>query len=212
MNRALVVVLLFFVHFEAVASEDRLGFWFGTFANKTIEGKLNGHLETQIRNDLDNGVVGQILYRVGLNYQYADSQSAGVLFGIIQTGSQVERRIALQHQMTYLKNDSFELNHRMRLEGRNFENSANDGLRLRYLLRYSHRIEESLSGIIWLEPFMNVSDESESGQAFVERSRFFAGVRTSIFSTAAEIGYLNQSVYRRTQNVSEHLATIYWFF
>ncbi len=204
-------LVLLLGHQAARAGETNSGFWFGTFVNKKIDDRFSANLETQIRNEFDTGVVKQFLYRAGFNYALSETQSIGALFGIIQTGLAVERRLAFQHQMAYLKSETSELTHRVRLEGRNFENSSNDSVRLRYQLRHSRDVNADLKGVVWSEIFMNVSDETSSGQAAVERLRIFAGVRTPLLGANAEFGYLNQTVYRQSLNTTDHLAVIYWF-
>lgn len=209
------IITLLLLSFSSVsfATETTNNWWLGTFARKKLTEHFTGHLETQIRNSFEDGQVGQILYRTGVLYKpnLESSQYFGFLYGIIQTGTPVERRYAFEHGIHYINDGVNTLGHRIRFEGRDLSGGSNDSFRFRYLLRYSKQFNK-LSGIIWDEAFINVTDEEDRNQERLERNRLFLGLGFKAFNTRFEVGYLNQFVPRKTQDTMEHIATVYWFF
>lgn len=195
---------------QAFADKSRTGWWFGGFNKAQLSSSWNGWLETQVRNSLENGRVDQILFRAGGLYTVRQHE-LGILGGVIQTGSVLERRYTLQHGISYLQNDSKKLSHRLRLEWRDFADSADDALRFRYLLRYSQALM-GREAIIWNELFINFSDESKNDQGSIERNRLFIGSQVKLGESKFEVGYLNQAIFRGKENTIEHMAVAYWIF
>lgn len=210
-------VVLFCVLFLALplvyADENVNSWWFGTFTKKELSDKHSAWMETQIRNSFEKGSVNQTLYRAGLLYKPNQGKSVelGGLFGVIQSGRKLERRYTLQHTIAYTNSAISRLSHRARLELRDFARESKDSMRFRYLLRYTHKMN-GLTGVLWNELFLNVTDEKSRNQKLVERNRVFVGVRKHIFNTNFEFGYLNQIIIRRGENTFEHALVGNWIF
>jgi hypothetical protein len=195
------------------ATETANGWWIGTYAKKSLSQSFTGTMETQIRSSFENGQVGQILYRAGILYKLnpEKSQNVGFLYGIIQSGSSVEKRYTFQHGINYFNDNINKLGHRVRVEGRDLRGSANDSIRVRYSLKYTREFS-SFTGIISDEVFINATDEDDRNQDRFERNRFFVGVGFNAFNTKFVTGYLNQYVPRKTVDTMEHIMTLYWHF
>lgn len=207
-------LFLLIAPYTTFASTDTThGWWIGTFAKKEINTRLNGWMETQVRNSFETGDVTQLLYRAGLLYSSSNSSRHGWggLIAYIESNGSLERRLTFQHTFKYFNKPKSQLSHRMRLEGRDFANSTNDGLRLRYLIRYNYKAKATPL-ILWNESFIHLTSEFDRGHRQYERNRFFLGTSLPFGTTKLEVGYLNQSVFREQQNTTEHLAVLYWFF
>jgi hypothetical protein len=186
------------------------GLWLGAFSKTEVTSDYAGWMETQIRNNSSNGQVDQFLFRTGLLGKYAE-QEVGLLVAVIQTGATLERRYALQHTKTLVQWDGSRLNQRWRLEFRDFHSTTNDSTRLRSLLRYVH-LMSGFEAIVWDEVFANITDESNRNQRFIERNRLFLGVQVDVGKIKVEIGYLNQVVFRKNNDLIEHVGVINWIF
>ncbi len=181
----------------ASADEHSRDLWLGTFMKSGLNEKLALWAEAQMRFDLDDGEMQQTLFRTGLLIQAAPHHSLGLLYGYIETGDKSEHRIALQHGMKYGSVGSASFSHRLRLEGRTFENIGFGAARLRYLLRIQGNPDKSIIPVVWNEAFINAKKNSRTGDVHFERNRIFVGARLPLDSgQAAEIGYLNQFVPR----------------
>ncbi len=198
---------------SVLANNSTEGWWIGTFSKKKITSTLSGWMETQVRSNFESGEVNQLLYRTGLLYKPSEESryELGGLIAYIITNGSLERRLTFQHSYTYLKTSNSKLSHRARVEGRDFENTTNDSLRLRYLIRYNYK-SKSLPLVLWNESFIHLTNESDRGHDQYERNRAFVGTRLPFGTTSLEFGYLNQTVFRKQENSMEHLAVLYWFF
>ena len=165
-----------------------------------------------MRYGFDQGGANQILYRTGLLYGTSSAGEFGLLYGYIQSGLQKEHRFALQHSMSYGHWLSLKFSHRIRLEARFLEDSSDDAGRFRYLVRGEGGLSPMPSLVFWNEIFLNTTRDSWTGDEAIDRNRFFIGTKVKIFNCRSEIGYLNQYVPRETGDISEHIATVYWFF
>lgn len=204
--------ILVFFSFNIYAETSKNSGWIGTFSKKEVSKNYSSWIEAQLRYGLDQGGVDQILYRTGVLYRLSQNQEIGILYAFIQAGIQKEHRFTLQHSQKYGRLLSLNFSHRARLEGRFLEDSGDDAGRLRFLIRGEEELSPSPSFVIWDEVFINTTSDSWTGDYALNRNRLFVGIKVKIFDSRSEVGYLNQYVRRNSGDVSEHIATIYWFF
>ena len=105
-----------------------------------------------------------------------------------------------------MKNQNFKLSSRSRLEARFFEDVSEDSSRFRYLLRLDYK-----RYVIWDEVFINLKKDELTGNRVVDRNRFFIGLKSKIFNSKIEYGYLNQYIPRGDVDTIEHLLVAYLF-
>ena len=60
--------------------------------------------------------------------------------------------------------------------------------------------------------FLNITNESWTGNRTFERNRAFIGTRSKLNELSYEIGYMNQYVPRKELSTMEHILTLYLFF
>lgn len=211
-------LLVFFLLFVSITivhakTDNQDGFWFGTFAKKKLYKDFDYWIEAQPRYNLSHGEMAQILYRTGLLHSLWQKTSLGYLYGYIQGGNNKEHRLTLQTTTRYQAQKTFKLSHRTRLEGRFFEDNENDSVRFRFLIRADQVDFKDYGLIVWNEFFWDLTDEDASKGEVVERNRFFIGFKKLLLENSRlEIGYMNQFVPRESQDISEHILTLYLFF
>jgi hypothetical protein len=202
----LISSLLFSLTTHAIEDKPRL--WVGLIHKKAIHEDYSLWGETQLRYDLESGGMQQTLFRFGPIKRLNDKHEVALLYGFIQTGSMKEARPTLQHTQQFSQNFSA----RSRLEFRTLEDSDDDSLRFRYLIRLQKNLKDGLSAVVWEEPFINFTDEAWSGSRTFERNRLFIGLRIPVFQMNWEVGYMNQYIPRRSQTTMDHIATLYIFY
>ena len=212
----LFAVAFLFISNSSFALENNKSSWLGTFANIKLTEKFNYWIETQVRYNLDLGNTAQVLYRTGVLQKMSETQGLGYLYAFIQSGNAKEHRLTLQHTQNYGNFSEVKLSHRARLESRFLEDdvqSYDTGARVRYLLRAEKLHSHHYAFVIWDEVFINLNKTSWNGNDHLDRNRFFIGVKKGFLnSNHFEIGYLNQFVPRDSGDISEHIATFYFFF
>ncbi|NQZ18061.1 MAG: DUF2490 domain-containing protein, partial [Bdellovibrionales bacterium] len=182
-----------------------------TFSKKEITEGYYGWIEGQLRYGFDQGGVNQFLYRTGLLVDVAENHQLGFLYAFIQAGIQKEHRFALQHVQKYGQALGLSMSHRVRLEYRTLEISDVEAGRFRYLSRAEGETKPSPTLVVWDEVFINTTRDSWTGNMGFDRNRLFIGVKTKIYNIRGEFGYLNQYVPRDSGDISEHIATFYFF-
>ena len=210
--RFIVSGILIFFAFNVYGATSKNSIWLGTFSKKELSENYSAWVEAQLRYGLDQGGANQILYRTGLLYSLSQNHELGFLYAFIQSGLQREHRLTFQHSQKYGHWLSLNFSHRARLEARFLEDSDDDAGRFRYLIRGEGELSSTPSFVIWDEVFVNTTSDSWTGDFAQNRNRLFVGVKVKVFNSRSEIGYLNQYVRRSAGDVSEHIATIYWFF
>lgn len=211
------LLLLSFIFLNSVfAVEVDNGLWLGTFSQKKLTDKYSLWIETQVRYNLDIGNTSQVLYRTGVLQNLNQNQGLGYLYAFIQSGANREHRLTLQHTANYGEALGFKLSHRARLESRFLEETTmahESAGRLRYLFRADQLNYTSYGLVIWDEVFLNTNETAWNGETTTDRNRFFIGFKKMFFdSNRMEFGYLNQFTPRESEDVSEHIATFYFFF
>lgn len=205
MNKLLIITILF-SSFAFSKTKDQQGGWLGIFSKKNLTSKYFWSSEAQLRYNFDTGSVGQFLYRTGLNYKVSDSTQSALLYGYISSDNAKEHRWTLQSSKKYSLNNNFQFSSRSRLEYRNLEDSDDNSLRLRLLLRADYK-----DYIFWNEIFMNLTKDEWTGDRSFERNRLFIGHKLSVFDSKVEFGYLNQYIPREESRISEHVLVLYFF-
>lgn len=190
------------------AREDKPRLWIGLLHKKAVHEGYSLWGETQLRYDLASGGMQQTLFRFGPTKKLNDHHEMALLYGFIQSGNVKEIRPTLQHVQQFFPNFSA----RSRLEFRTLEDSDDDSLRFRYMLRIQNKIREGLDAVVWEEPFINLTHDAWTGSRTFERNRFFIGIRVPIFQMNWEFGYMNQYIPRKAQATMDHIATLYIFY
>jgi len=206
----LIIILLLSYQAPAKTIEDQRT-WLGFFGRKNIAQKYDLWMEVQLRHDEGQQTMNQTLNRFGFLKNLYSDQEIGFLFAYVQTGLTKEYRPTLHH--TYKKNwleNNFSL--RNRLEFRDIENNESDSLRLRSQFRWLHPVTQNYNLVIWEEIFLNITNESWTGNRTFERNRAFVGTRLKFNELSYEIGYMNQYVPRKELSTMEHILTLHLFF
>ena len=192
-------------------TKDEQRVWLGLFGIKELSSSYDLWVETQLRHDETNHTMAQTLNRFGVLRKVDEHHEFGFLFAYVQTGLTKEYRPTLQYvYKNKLDINSFSI--RNRLEGRDIENDDANSIRFRSQLRFSRPLNTQYELLLWEEPFLNLTREEWSGDRLFERNRVFAGVRINFEKVKFEVGYMNQYVPRETQDISEHILTLYLFF
>ncbi len=187
-----------------MADEHKHGSWLGTFTKKKMTQNFDLWAETQLRYNWDMAGVGQILYRVGVLQKLTDYQGLGYLYAYIKSDNIKEHRYTVQHTFNYFYVEGLKLSHRVRLEARVLENSSDDAMRARLLVKLEDDFIGQWSWMSYNEIFVNLSDDVWTGERTFERNRFYLGVKKPYEEFTLNIGYVNQYVPRATQDTYEH--------
>ena len=207
-----ILILSLLLIQSAFATTNREGFWYGTFANKSLTDKFSYWIEGQLRYRVDQGQVGQFLYRTGLIQKLNSNHSLAYLYAHIRSRGFYEHRLALQHGMKYGSLLNHKFSHRVRFEFRDLEDNDKNATRFRYLLRADQNKEQGFSLVVWDEVFINTTKTTWNGNDSMDRNRFFLGFKYPFLSkNRMEFGYLNQYIPRDSGDISEHLLVAYLF-
>ncbi len=211
--KKVVLLCCLMVVFNCFATENSRDGWFGFFNESTINKRFSWWTETQLRHDLDDNQMQQVLIRTGLLFKLSNNSQAGILYAYINTDAAKEHRFALQHIMKYGVFCNALFSHRMRLEYRTREQAKNLPERFRFLLRAQQETKNKIKGVIWDEVFLNLRKDAELRNDIFGINRLFVGGRYALSSTfSIEAGYLNQYVNRPVTNLMEHVLVLYLFF
>lgn len=213
--KSLLIAFLLLSHM-CFAVEHSNGAWLGTFANKKLTASFNYWMEAQVRYSLEQGNASQILYRTGFLQKVNQHTGLGYLYAFIHSNGNKEHRLTIQHTQNYEKFAGFNFSHRARFENRFLEEDTQSyeaAGRARYLLRLDQIDYIKYAIVIWNEIFINLNETSWNGNDMQDRNRFFIGLKRTFFdSNRFEFGYLNQFIPRGSGDISEHIATFYFFF
>lgn len=201
------LTLLLVINFAKAADDSYGRTWLGLFQKKMVSEKVSVLGEVQLRYLNDDINLQQILVRSGFMYRLNEKNEVGAVYGYIQTGLLKEHRPTLQ----WTGKLGSDFSARSRLEFRKWEENTTMSVRLRPLLRYDHLLESKNALVVWNEPFINISHDSESGNRIFERNRLFLGLRIPYEQANLEFGYLNQTVPRTSVTAVEHVFLMYLF-
>ena len=204
----LLSLLFTFLGFAEVSKSN--GLWLGTFTKKPIGEKLFLWAETQLRYNLNDGEMGQLLYRFGplINLESLNFE-LGALYGFIQNNSSKEHRYTIQHSKNYKLFENWSISTRSRLEYRIRENTPDSSQRFRVLVRANKTIDGNTKFVLWNEVFLNLKKDSWGGKT-MDRNRLFIGLRSLKEGHNIEYGYLNQYVTNADLKSMGHIIVIYF--
>jgi hypothetical protein len=212
MKTFLFCLIMLSLSLHATTSDNtRNAIWWGFFNKKPLPSEYSLWTEAQFRYLLDSTGMQQTLYRVGGLKKLNDQHEVGLIYGYIQTGLTKEHRPTFQHVQQYGELATMKFSARSRLEFRMLENSPDDALRFRYLLRGQQKLSHQFEIVLWDEPFINLTDDEWTGNRTIERNRFFVGTRVPFWDMHLEIGYMNQFI-PREKDITEHILTLYLFY
>lgn len=207
MKIILILSALLITLSASAETKNNPGAWFGLFHKKDLGNKFSIWGDYQLRYTMAKGEMQQTLFRFGPIYRLSERHEIGLLYGFVEFGVK-EYRTTLHHQ--FYVNPKLLL--RSRLEYRNLEDNDDDSLRYRYLIRYLHPLKDSLSLLVWEEPFLNFTSDKWTERRFFDRNRVFFGFRFPAFGMEVEAGYMNQFIPRSQRDTMEHLALLYVFY
>jgi hypothetical protein len=209
----LFLVIFFVFPLALVASVDhKEGAWLGLLHKKSLTADNFLWVEAQLRYDFSTPTMQQTLYRFGGLRKLNENHEVGLLYAFVQTGLRKEHRPTLQHSQKLSFWKDLQLSSRTRLESRFLEKSDEDSWRLRYLIKVQKTLKEKLALVVWEEPFLNLTQDSWTGNRTFERNRFFLGLRQPLLDMNMEWGYLNQYIPRHQSSASEHIFSVFLFY
>lgn len=186
--------------------------WLGVFSKKQVKEQHFFWQEFQWRYNADQGRTQQTLFRFGLLKSLSNNHEVGLILGLIDTSSNQEIRPTLQHLYTKSTSEQLNFSLRSRLEYRDLEKNSDQSLRYRLQAGLRYAINSGYSFLLWDEIFLNLTRENWTGDRFTERNRAFIGARIDRDYGRWEMGYLQQYIPRSTQNTTEHIAVVYFYY
>ncbi|WP_162233330.1 DUF2490 domain-containing protein [Sphingomonas sp. Leaf33] len=203
----------------AHANEDVQG-WTGVVAQGAVKGDLYIWLEGQARFTDEIGQLGQFILRPAAGIRFAPDASAIAGYAYVQTRSPAglitrEHRPWQQVQFALLRNRAGKpvVTSRTRLEQRMVEGRTKTGWRLRQFVRAGVPITRGgVQAVAFSEGFFNLNTTDFGARSGVDQWRTFVGIGLPVGKTARiEPGYLNQRVFRRGEDRTNHVlnATLF---
>ncbi len=198
------------------AAEEDFNIWGGQFIFVDLdnEGEWYARGEAQERFTDDADRLGQLLLRGFVGYRINDRVNLGGGYAYILTDpvgpvEVNEHRIYQELNLTLIKTDGgLAITSRSRLEQRIFEESDATGWRYRNLVQLTAPITSRNNLIVYSEPFIGLNDVQFNGDGLTVL-RNFVGVSFPIADgVSATPGYLNQTVFRDGENLSQHIANV----
>ncbi len=204
----------------ARADED-VQAWGGLVAQGAVKGDLYVWLEGQARFTDDVGQLGQWILRPAAGVRFAPDATALAGYAYVETRSSAgattrEHRPWQQIQLPILRGRDGKplLVNRTRLEQRMVEGRDRTGWRLRQLVRAQLPIADGgrVQAVVFTEGFFNLNSTDFGARKGVDQWRTFVGVGLPVGKRMRiEPGYLNQHVFRRGEDRSNHIlnATLF---
>lgn len=198
-------------------AEDDAQAWGAVLANGAVKGDLFLWLEGQARFTDDVGGGTQFIVRPAIGKRLAPTAHAVAGYAYVRTDPETgrttnEHRLWQQVQFAPLKTATGapRLISRTRLEQRMFENRTDTGWRLRQLLRFQTPINDkgTVQAIVFTEGFFNFNSTSWGARDGFDQVRTFVGVGFPVADgVRLEPGYLNQHVFRRGEDRTNHVLS-----
>ncbi len=192
--------------------DENYRFWAGLFGKKNLNSNFDFFNEAQVRYNLNQGSMQQVMLRPGLLHQLNASHEVGFLFAFIQTGTMKEYRPTLQHLWTAIAQSDLNLTLRSRFEFRDLEDNDVESIRYRLAIQNRYFWNTVLSNVISNEIFANLTREDWSGDRLIERNRIFVGLGINQNTYRYDFGYLNQFIPRTGKNINEHVLVINFYY
>ncbi|MCB9091425.1 MAG: DUF2490 domain-containing protein [Halobacteriovoraceae bacterium] len=206
------IFFLLFVIFSipAFSSTESKRMWIGATSNRVINEKYSFLVSGELRYNNDLGETAQSVFLLGPSYHLDNGHKMGLIYGHFHSPNRVEHRFTLQYQQKYGNAFNFSFSGMTRLEGRFLENDPDDSVRFRYRLTILEQTDRSYKFIFWNDIFLNLTDDSWTGNRTFERNRAFLGVRIPINETNLQVGYMNEYIPRTAEDQIEHIFALFY--
>lgn len=126
------------------------------------------------------------------------------------SGMHSQTRIWEQFIWNAFTHERLILINRLRLEERFLQQNPETSYRLRnrVTIRFLDKIANKYNPTTWDELFMNMNNPDWVNNKFIDQNRYFLGVDILNGDNFLEVGYLNQYVIGRSQDVMSHMLYI----
>ena len=203
----------------AHASED-FQTWLVGVAQGRVKGDLIVYAEVQPRFTDDASRLGQLLIRPAVGVQLTPKASVLVGYVYVRTeplGGRAtdEHRYWQQVAWPVGTLGRLALTARSRLEQRTIKGAGDLGWRFRQQLRAAYPLSPNgrVAAVVWTEPFYNLNGTGWGQRKGFDQVRSFVGAALPVAAKVTlEPGYLNQTVFRRGENRSNHVASASRFY
>lgn len=212
----LIGALLFGAAQPAVAEDDTQA-WAAVIASGTVRGDLFLWLEGQARAIDDVGGGSQLVLRPAIGARIGRDAHAVVGYAYVRTDPETgrtteEHRIWQQLQFAALRTKAGAplVISRTRLEQRMIEGRDDTGWRLRQFVRLQVPIARkgAVQAVAFTEGFFNLNSTQWGARDGVDQWRTFVGVGLPVARRMRlEPGYLNQRVFRRGEDRTNHVLS-----
>lgn len=218
--RLLASALAVFASTPAAAQEQDFQAWFMGVAQGRVGGDLIVYAEVQPRITDDASRLGQLLLRPALGVQLGARTSVLGGYAYVRTeplgGTATdEHRFWQQVAWPVATVGRLTLTARTRLEQRTIEGADDLGWRFRQQVRATFPVAraEGVAGVVWTEPFYNLNGTAWGQRAGFDQWRTFVGAALPVGGKVSlEPGYMNQTVFRRGEDRSNHIASLNLFY
>ena len=203
----------------AHASED-FQTWLVGVTQGRVKGDLIVYAEVQPRFTDDASRLGQLLIRPAVGVQLTPKTSVLVGYVYVRTeplGGRAtdEHRYWQQVAWPVGTLGRLALTGRSRLEQRTIDGAGDLGWRFRQQLRATHPLGANgrVAAVVWTEPFYNLNGTGWGQRKGFDQVRSFVGAALPVApKLTLEPGYLNQTMFRRGENRSNHVASASLFY
>lgn len=203
----------------AQASEDFQA-WFMGVAQGRVKDDVIVYAEVQPRFTDNADRLGQLLLRPAIGIQLDRRTSVLVGYAYVRTeplGGRAtdEHRVWQQIAWPVATVGKLAVVARTRLEQRTVVGAVDLGWRFRQQIRATHPIAQGgrVAAVVWTEPFYNLNATDWGQRTGFDQWRTFVGAALPVADKlSVEPGYTNQTVFRRGENRSNHVAGLNLFY
>lgn len=215
---AIIFILLLKAN-ASLASTQTTGIWTGINITGSLldSRKFKFVINPELRFIDQTDYFQRALVQAGVGYQYRPNVSfwlGGTLYSKNQiTGSAQENHLWQQVIWQMVNNKSIMVSARTQLEERERVNESQwaNYVREKLTLRLPDKIYNQYTPVIYDELFVAVNQPSWANQQRVEQNRFFTGIDIpTTQKTFLEVGYLNQTLFRKTENQMNNILYLTW--
>ncbi|WP_343545621.1 DUF2490 domain-containing protein [Sphingomonas paucimobilis] len=202
---------------QPAVAEDDTQAWAAVIASGTVRGDLFLWLEGQARAIDDVGGGSQLVLRPAIGARIGRDAHAVVGYAYVRTDPETgrtteEHRIWQQLQFAALRTKAGAplVISRTRLEQRMIEGRDDTGWRLRQFVRLQVPIARkgAVQAVAFTEGFFNLNSTQWGARDGVDQWRTFVGVGLPVAKRMRlEPGYLNQRVFRRGEDRTNHVLS-----
>mgnify|MGYP005994624127 CR=1 FL=1 len=214
-SRATPASAVLFLLVSPAQAEDDLGAWLsvGGSGKLSDDVKFSGYIEARLTDDARHlnqfsasaNVSTPIAERLQIGGGYTYQLSNPV------NGSDTHEHRPFQFLSVRLTaaGSQISLTTRTQLEERFREESGGVALRLRQQVAASTPLNETVSAVVWTEPFFHLNRPGWLARSGLDQWRNFVGVDVDTKAIGTlRIGYLNQHSFRRGEDRTNHIASI----